>query len=255
MERRRASVERERYAPTMTSRGVTVGTLAGFAIISALIVAVLFGVGVPVSASAGAYKCEDRFLDDIDEMQLRAAALQVLPKSTHLDAVAPCRNPDSAHARISTKKILSIEGVQQWYEFTCSTEAQPWKCAPPEFKQVIPLSMTVGGVSRLVALSFDKEFSFARARTLPQKALEIYADSSVRLPQCDLGVGRRPDLENLRNGDLPPADTAVDVNVNHEGDVVAVWLRDLQLEIQFPNTTAGANAPDAPCWNMVIVTA
>jgi len=182
---------------------MTTRTLTSLGIGAALILAVLLGVGVPGSASAGAYKCEDRFLDDIDEMQLRAAALRVLPKSTHLDAVVPCRNPDSAHARISTKRVASIEGVQQWYEFTCSRESQPWRCDPPEFKQAITYSLKVGGVSRVVALSFGKEFSLSRAQSLSQKALEIYTDPTVRLPECEIGGVKRPDLVDLRNGELP----------------------------------------------------
>jgi hypothetical protein len=126
--------------------------LAVFGIGAALALAVPFGVAVPTIASAGAFKCEDRFLDSIDEMQLRTAALEVLPKAADLDELGPCRNPDSAHARISTKKIQTVEGVQQWYEFTCSRHAQPWRCDPPEFKQAISLSMTVGVLAQLAQL-------------------------------------------------------------------------------------------------------
>jgi hypothetical protein len=216
--------------------------------------AVLLGVGVPGSASAGAYKCEDRSLDDIDEMQVRAAALRVLPKAAHLGEVVPCRNPDSAHARIPTKKILSIEGVLQWYEFTCFREAQPWKCDAPEFNQSITYALVVNGVSRVVALSFDKEFSLARARELSQKALEIYVDPTLRLSECELGGVKKPDLVDLRNGNLPPADTPIDVNVNHEETAEAVWLRDVEVEIRFPPVAHGSDAAEL-CWNDIIVTA
>jgi hypothetical protein len=87
----------------VTRGRITEGALASFGIGAALAVIVLLSVAVPKAASAGAYKCEENFLDGIDEMQLRAAALKVLPKSVHLDVVGPCRNPDSAHAWISTK--------------------------------------------------------------------------------------------------------------------------------------------------------
>jgi hypothetical protein len=224
----------------------------GAGVVAAL--AFLLAVAVPQSAFAGAYKCEDRFLNDVDEMLLRAAALRILPKSTHLDSVVPCRNPDSAHARISTKKIISIEGVQQWYEFTCSREEQPWKCDPPEFNQSITFALEVNGVSRLVALSFDEHFSLARAQVLSQKALEIYVNPKLRLPQCELGGVKKPDLVDLRNGNLPAADAAIDVNVNHEQTAEAVWLRDVDVEIQFPPATNESNAAEL-CWNDIIVTA
>jgi hypothetical protein len=96
---------------------MSAGSLVWFGIGTAFALAVLFGAAVPKSASAGAFKCENRWLYEGDEMALRVAALKVLPKSTHLEEVAPCRNPDSAHAWISTKKGTSKEGVQQWYEF------------------------------------------------------------------------------------------------------------------------------------------
>jgi hypothetical protein len=41
--------------------------LAIFRIGAALALAVLFGGSVPTKASAGAFKCQDRFLDSIDE--------------------------------------------------------------------------------------------------------------------------------------------------------------------------------------------
>jgi hypothetical protein len=238
----------------MARQGMSVSSLGSVGIGAAIALAVLLEVALSKSASAGAYKCEDRFLDDLDEMQVRAAALRVLQKSTHLDSVVPCRNPDSAHARIFTKKILSIEGVQQWYEFTCFREAQPWKCDPPEFNQSITFALEVNGVSRLVALSFDEHFSLARARVLSQKALEIYMNPTLRLPQCELGGVKKPDLVDLRNGNLPTADAPIDVNVNHEETAEAVWLRDVDVEIQFPPVTDGSDAVQL-CWNDIIVTA
>jgi hypothetical protein len=239
----------------MTSLGITVRTLAGFGIGAALAVAILLGLAVPESASAGAYKCEDRFLEVIDEMQLRAAALKVLPKSVHLDKVGPCRNPDSAHARISTKKVLSIEGVQQWYEFTCWRVAQPWKCDPPEFKQLIAYTSAVRGIRRRVALSFDRDVSLARARVLSQRALEIYADPAILLSECEIGGIKRADLVDLRNGPLPSTNKLIDVRVSHEGLGDSAWLPDVSLSIQFSTTTDGAGNAEEMCWNQVIVTA
>lgn len=231
-----------------------VRTLAGLGTGIAPALAILLGMAVPGVASAGVYKCEDRFLDAIDEMQLRSAALKVLPKAVHLDEVAPCRNPDSAHARISTKKIQTVEGVQQWYEFTCRREAQPWKCDAPEFNQSITLSLDVNSVSRLVALSFDGSVSLARARVLSQEALEIYLDRTVRLPQCEIGGVKKSDLVDLRHGNLPAAEAPIDVNVNREETAEVVWLRDVDVEIQFPSVKNRSDA-DEMCWNALIIVA
>lgn len=69
---------------------------------------------------------ENWWLYEDDEMALRVAALKVLPKSVHIDDVAPCRNPHSAHAWISTKRGTSKEGIQQWYELKMPSGA--WQC-------------------------------------------------------------------------------------------------------------------------------
>jgi hypothetical protein len=51
----------------MTRRRMPIQGLAIFRIGAALALAVLFGGSVPTKASAGAFKCQDRFLDSIDE--------------------------------------------------------------------------------------------------------------------------------------------------------------------------------------------
>jgi hypothetical protein len=217
--------------------------------------AVLLGVAVPGVASAGAFKCENWWLYEDDEIRLRAAALRALPKHVHLDEVGPCRNPDSAHAWTSTKKVASIEGVGQWYEFTCRRDAQWWICDPPEFRQSINLMLPVRGASRLVALSFDREFSLSRARELAQTALEIYGDPSARLPQCENGGVKKSDLVDLRNDQLPSTDKPTEVRVSHEGLAESAWLPDVFVSIQFPTAADGSSTAEEMCWNIVIVLA
>lgn len=79
-------------------RGVT-APLACLWIGAAFALAVLLAVVVPGIASAGAFKCENWWLYEDDEMRLRAAALKALPKHAHLDEVGPCRNPDLRGSR------------------------------------------------------------------------------------------------------------------------------------------------------------
>jgi hypothetical protein len=176
--------------------GMTSQSLVGLVRGATLTVAVLFGLTAPRVVHAGMRKCEDHFLDADDDMRLREAALKVLPKSAHLDEVGACRNPRSADAWISTKKGTSSEGVQQWYEFTCSRKAQPWRCEPPEFKETFAMSVNVAGVSHLVELSFGKESSLECARVLASRAIEAYLDPTSLLPSC--GVRDLNDSDRLR---------------------------------------------------------
>jgi hypothetical protein len=61
-------------------------------------------------------------------------------------------------------------------------------------------------------------------------------------------------LVDSHNGNLPAADTAVDVNVNHDESGDAVWLRDVAIEIRFPAVMNGSGSEEL-CWNEIIVTA
>jgi hypothetical protein len=231
----------------MTVRTVGPGIGAAFAFI------VLFGAAAPDVASAGAFKCENWWLYEDDEMALRVAALKVLPRSVHIDDVAPCRNPHSAHAWISTKRGTSKEGIQQWYEFTCRREAQPWKCDQPEVKQLIATTVFVGGVSHPVELSFDKESSLKRAHVLASRAIEVYLDPASQLPSC--GVSSLEEGYFLRAqsslSPLPSGGKAIHVSVSNQAkDSVA--LDDVNVRIDF-RPTADAAGSEAVCWWQVVV--
>jgi hypothetical protein len=63
----------------MTRRGMTAGSLACFGGGAVFAVTVLLGVAVPGIASAGAFKCENWWLYEDDEMALRAAAREIRP--------------------------------------------------------------------------------------------------------------------------------------------------------------------------------
>jgi hypothetical protein len=232
---------------------MTVRTLAGLGIGAAFAIAVLLGVTLPKPASAGAFKCEDHFLDEVDEMQLRAAALKVLPKSVHLDEVAPCRNPDHAHARISTRKGTSKEGVQQWYDFTCWRKAQLWKCDPPDFRQLINTTLTVDGASHDVELSFEKDIPLERARSLATRAMAIYRDSTSRLPGCLAQPSKESDPIDLyqRNG-LNLDKDPVRISVEHHAGREEVVLEDVAAIIGFAASSEDESAA-AVCWDDYII--
>jgi hypothetical protein len=240
----------------VTRSGMTSQSLVGLGCVAALTVAVLFGLTAPGVGQAGRRKCEDRFLDADDEMQLRAAALKVLPKSAHLDEVGACRNPRNAYAWISTKKGTSIEGVQQWYEFPCSRKAQPWQCDPPEFKQLITVSLLAGDVTRQVTLSFDHQTSLERATLLAERALTIYADPTARLPSClsDDSKDERWLILHWQYRHLVESDKArVSVSRNEKFDTVS--LDDVSVDIGFPVAPDETAAPSGPCWNEFVIVA
>jgi hypothetical protein len=236
----------------VTWRGLTatcgcLGIGAGFAL------AVLLGVAVPRVAQAGMRKCEEHFLDADDDMRVRAAALKVLPKSAHLDEVGACRNPRSADAWISTKKVTSTERVQQWYELTCSRTGQPWKCDPPEFKQSFAMSVEVAGASHFVELSFGKESSLERARVLASRAVEAYLDPTSQLPSC--GASSVEEAYRLRAqsslSPLPSGEKAIHVSVSIDANDT-VDLDDVEVRIDF-RPGAEAAGPEAVCWWQLIV--
>jgi hypothetical protein len=234
---------------------MTSQSLVGLGCGAALTVAVLFGLTAPRVGHAGMRKCEDHFLDADDDMRLRAAALKALPKSAHLDEVGACRNPRNAYAWISTKKVLSIEGVQQWYEVTCSRKAQPWQCDPAEFKQSFAMSVKVAGVSHLVELSFGKEFSLERARALASRAIEAYLDPTSQLPLC--GVSSLEEAYRLRAqsslSPLPSGEKAIHVSVSNEAkDSVA--LDDVNVRIDFRPSADAAGSEAACWWQLIVVT-
>lgn len=234
-------------------RGMAVKTLACIGIDAAFAVSVLLGVGVPDVASAGEYKCENRWLNEGDEMALRAAALKVLPKLTHLEDVAPCRNPRSAHAWISTKRGTSKEGVQQWYDFTCWRKAQLWKCDPPDFRQLINTTLTVDGASHDVELSFEKDIPLERARSLATRAMAIYRDSTSRLPGCRAQPSKESDPIVLyqRNG-LTLDKDPVRISVEHHAGREEVVLEDVAAIIGFAASSEDESAA-AVCWDDYII--
>jgi hypothetical protein len=239
---------------TMTARKTASGSLACIALGGALAIAVL-GIAVPGVGHAGMLKCEDHSLDADDDMQLRAAALKVLPKSVHLDEVGPCRNPRRASAWISTKKGTSIEGVQQWYEFTCSRKAQPWKCDAPELKQSFAMSVKVAGVSHLVEFGFGKESSLERARLLASRAIEAYLDATSLLPSC--GVSDLNESDRLRAqsalSPLPSGEKAIHVSVSNEAND-SVDLDDVEVRIDFRSGADAASSKPACWWQLIVVT-
>ncbi len=230
-------------------------TLGHLGIGAAITLTVLLGIAVPKVVSAGEYKCEDRFLDEVDEMRLRRAALKVLPKSAHLDEVGPCRNPRNARAFISTRKTIAADGASHWWQFTCRRDAWYWHCDSPESKQAFQTQWVVDGTSHDVDLAFDREISLSRALRLADVSLKLYQNPKAKLVSCG-SRSAESDWESARPQSQMPADRiSIQISVNEERTTQTVWLHDVGIAIDFAIPTNEEAEPAASCWgNEVIVT-
>src|ERR1700677_4708972 len=166
MERRRASVKRQRYAPLMTRRGMTVGPLADFGIAAAFTLAVLLGVAVPRIGRPQILKCEIRTLQPNDERRLVASARSSFPPGLEAFVTHPCRNGSSALAGVVTEHLKESNGVLHWWELSCRRETEDWKCDPAEFKQFVNTTLLIRGRPRQVAIGFGKVATLSQVRQL-----------------------------------------------------------------------------------------
>jgi hypothetical protein len=240
----------------VTRYRMSCGSLVCFGIGAAFGLAVLLGVAVPGVGHAGMRKCEDHFLDADDDMRLRAAMLRVLPKSVHLDQVGACRNPRSAYAWISTKKGTSIEGVQQWYEFTCSRKAQPWQCDAPELKQLFNMPSVVDGSAHEIELAFDKEIALDRAVNLANAALRVYGNPDAKLPFCNSQVAEESDWIKFRPRlRMPAGKISIQISADDGKTTQTVWLNDVDVALEFDLAQKDGVEVAPSCWGVEIIVA
>ena len=230
------------------------GLFASVAVGGSLALIVLFAVAGTGVAHAQMFKCENDWLQEYDEMELRAAALKVLPKSVHLGAIRACRNPNWARGFIETPKNITVEGVQQWYEFSCQRDAQFWRCEPPEFKQFIATTVAAGGSTLALELSFDKGTSLERARRLASRAIGIYAEPASRLPACTVKEPKESDFLGAKynHTPLPTGNNVVHVSVSGDANAESVSLDDVDVDIEFPLNRNAASS-EGICWYVVII--
>ena len=234
---------------------MAVRTLAYLGIGAALAVIVLSGVFAPKVASAGEYKCEDRFLDEVDEMLLRRAALKVLPKSAHLDEVGPCRNPRYARAFISTRKTLAADGASHWWQFSCRRDSWYWQCNLPESNKAFKTHRIVDGTSHDVDLGFDGEISLSRALMLADASLKLYQNPKAKLASCS-SRSAESDWESFRPQSQMPADEiSIRISVNEERTTQTVWLNDVGIAVDFAISSNEEVEPVASCWGIEIIVA
>jgi len=129
-------------------------------------------IGVTNSGVAGVRKCASHALNRADASAAEAAARAGLPRSVRPFIAAACWNPNTATTSIETRKSTRADGVEQWWELECKRdESVAWHCDPAEFNQRIRSSVSIGGHTRTLELSFGKDMSLEPAWELTTRAL------------------------------------------------------------------------------------
>ena len=237
----------------MTRPGMAVRLLAGAGIGATLALVVLLGVLVPDVVRAQMLICASHALKREDAASLKVAARALLSQSARVLITDACVNPGYALGFLETPKILTADGVQQWWTLNCRREAKPWACDAPGFKQFIAARIDIRGEFHRVELSFDEGFSLDDVRALASRAIEIYTDPASRLPACGTEAPQASDQLSTweRHGSLPTGDKVIHVSVSSKAKG-SVDLDDVDVRIDF---RSGANAAgsEAVCWWRLIV--
>jgi hypothetical protein len=97
--------------------GMAVRILASLGFGAAIALAALLGVAVPGVARAQTLICARHSLGHDDANQLKVAARAVVPKSAHIFIESACVNPGRALRFVETQRIVTAEGVRQWWLF------------------------------------------------------------------------------------------------------------------------------------------
>jgi len=219
-----------------------------------LAAAVLAGPAAHAIPSAAAdMDCASQSLNRQDIAKVEAVARPTLPPSAHLEVTYACWNPRRSLAEVSTPKLLTPEGAQQWWAVSCQGDESTWTCAPPELKQFVAGDLTVRDRSHAVELSFGQGILLARARSLASRALSIYADPGSRIRDCGNieGGGTEPPDRHRHDKRASPSEP-FHVNVIRDGLMDSVWLDDVDVKISF-DATENPAAERSPCWLDIVV--
>lgn len=216
---------------------------------AALLVAI---ASPPTPAAAEMLRCASHSLNRQEIADAAAVARRALPSSVHLVATGACWNPHSARVWLETSKVVTPEGVNQWWVVWCQGDESTWTCDAPKFKQAILVTLPVGDETRRVELSFDKPISLERARALTARALAIYGDPTARIPTCSgKDIEKPPSDPHGVAGPLLRVDP-IGVTVSRHDTRDSVELEEVYLDFEFLRTEDDS-AMQVPCWLGVIV--
>jgi hypothetical protein len=223
---------------------------AGVAAVAVFAVAAV----APQPAAGQMLKCESHMLGMDDEASLRAKVRGMLPKSTRIETVGSCRNPNSARAWILTRSTKTAEGVAQWWELSCQRAAVIWGCDPPAFKQLFDMHALVGDRQRQIALAFDRETPLSEAQSRASKALALYFDPVANLPECSASTAVDSEWAKLRESNpLPRGNEPIHITVTLDQGAHSVMLDDIDIEIRWPLGGGDLASGLEACWKVWVV--
>lgn len=211
----------------------------------------LAGAGL-VQAAAAAPACTGHTLSPADELAVTVAAGAVVPRTTAFQIVDRCVTPEDSYAWIATARTRTRE-AEQWWEYTCRKGLMKWSCGEGEFRQLFPVHLQANGRTQGLQAISHGELAEERVRNLAAAALQLYADPSAHLSECN-----RPSADARQWSSLPPAERALpadgplDADVWHKGDVDLVDFN-LQVRFVFAAEQADPRRPVPKCWAYVTV--
>ena len=198
----------------------------------------------PILAAAAPEICAAYSLSRNEMARALAAARPALPASLHVQVMDACWNPDHALADLETSRVLTTQGVQQWWAVSCQRSDSTWTCDRPDFKQFIVVNLAVGDRSHAVELSFGQEIALTRARALASQALTLYVDPESRLRDCNtIEDVAKSAVGSHRSDKRKSSAEPFHVNVIRDGSADSVWLNDVDVIISV-DPVGGRS----PCW-------
>jgi hypothetical protein len=220
----------------------------------ALIILLWAIIGVPEVTVAAELKCAGHSLNRDDQSRLTAVARAALPRSVRLSISGMCWNPQNAYAWLETRRSVTAQGDQQWWELSCEREELEWQCDPAKSKQLIKLPLAIDNQLHDLELSLDKDTTPERARVLAARALDTYTDPASRLPGCEIAGPKDRGLVDVHRGrELPSDGKPIHVSLSRDGLIETVFLDDVSVAIEFPGNSDNATTPQASCWNDIVV--
>ncbi len=203
----------------------------------------------PQGRAAGA-DCTRHSLTPAEELDARAAAGAVVPRTTPFQIVDRCVTAQDTYAWIATERVRTRE-AQSWWEYTCRKGLSRWNCGDGEFHQLFPVQLRDAGRTQGVEAIAHDNLAPGAAREFAAAATRLYLDPSAHLPECGRRAQDARDFASLKAADRPvPADGPLVADVWNKGDAYYADFN-LSLRVVFAAQQAELRAPQPRCWAFV----
>ncbi len=214
-----------------------------------LLALLALAVLAPQAHAAGA-DCIRHTLTPAEELDAKAAAGAVVPRTTPFQVVDRCVTAQDTYAWIATERVRTRE-AQSWWEYTCRKGLSRWNCGDGEFHQLISVRVENAGRTQGVEAIAHDNLAPEAAREFAAAATRLYLSPSVHLPECGRRAQDARDWSSLKTGDRPvPADEPLVADVWSKGDLYYADFN-LTLRVVFAAKQADARSPQPQCWAFV----